>query len=381
MFRSLPVLLLLALPIIARADDLADILERDRIATQKLVADTNDALAKTKNLDKADLAQVKKGLENAIVKVTDAKELPEAERKTLRERLQTRLAEVNRLVRVQEITQEEAAKRAAEKRKREQDAAPGQSLTDTAKRQIGATKNQIAAADQLRVQKAKGELGVFASLEASATPIDGVVEYPKYWAKLTETRKNFAGTKLTPKEVSLLKALNSTLSVDFKNNTFKDVIEYLQLKTGLTIVVDETSLKEAMVEYGDPVNFKVQNVTVRTILKKVLADRGLAYILQEGTVQVVTNQRARDAMVVRSYPIDDLVGLNNQFYGPFLNRAIMLNNVQTLIQNIQNAIDPSLWNVNGGPGSITFFEPSRSLIVRAPAEMHYMFGGGGLFGR
>ena len=50
-------------------------------------------------------------------------------------------------------------------------------------------------------------------------------------------------------------------------------------------------------------------------------------------------------------------------------------------EHIQNAIEPTLWNINGGPGSITFFEPGRAIIVRAPAEMHYMFGGSGLFGR
>jgi hypothetical protein len=150
-------------------------------------------------------------------------------------------------------------------------------------------------------------------------------------------------------------------------------------KTGLNILVDEGSLKDAMLESSDPVTLKVKKVTVRTVLKKVLADRSLGYILKDGTVQVVTAQKARETMVVRAYPIDDLVGGGNQLYGPFVNRAIMLSNVQTLIQTIQNAIDPSLWNVNGGPGSIVFSEATRSLIIRAPAEMHYMFGGGGLF--
>ena len=204
-----------------------------------------------------------------------------------------------------------------------------------------------------------------------------MVEYPKYWAQLTESRKNFVGNKLTAKETTLLKALNSTLSVDFKESQFKDVLGYLMEKTGLAIIVDEGSLNDANVEYSDPVNFKINKVTVRTILKKVLADRGLSYIIKEGTIQVVTPQKARDSMVVRSYPIDDLVGIGNQRYGPFVNRAIMLNNVQSLILNLQSAIDPALWNVNGGPGAITFNESSRALIIRAPAEMHYMLGNGG----
>jgi hypothetical protein len=365
------------------ADDLNDILDRDKIAVQKLVAEVNYALAQAKAFERADSLRAKKILDEALTKITNSKELPDDERASLRRRVQTRLTEVNRLVRAQEIAEEEAARRAADKIKRERDAntAKEPGTSDSAKKYIASTRDQIAAAERLRDQRARGNLSVFSSLEVSATPIDGVVEYPKYWAQLTESRKNFAGNRLTEKEITLLKALNSTLSVDFNNVSFKDVIGYLQEKTGLAIIVDEGSLKDAMVEYSDPVTFQVKKVTVRTILKKILADHNLGYILKEGTVQVVTAQRARETMVVRSYPIDDLVGLSNQLYGPFVNRVIMLSNVQTLIQNIEKAIDPTLWSVNGGPGSITFSEATRSLIIRAPAEMHYMFGGGGLLGR
>ncbi len=114
---------------------------------------------------------------------------------------------------------------------------------------------------------------------------------PNTGRKLTESRKNFVGNKLTAKEVTLLKALNSTLSVNFKEAQFKDVLEYIQEKSGVAIIVDEGSLKEAMVEYNDPVNFKIHKVTVRTILKKILLDRGLSYIIKEGTIQVVTVKR------------------------------------------------------------------------------------------
>ena len=382
MSRLLPLFLVLALPVTVRADDLTDIVERDRIAVQKLVGEVNDALSQAKAFERADPPRAKRVLEGALAKIAASDVLPDNQRASLQQRVQGRLTEVNRLARARELADEDAAKRAAEKQKREQktDPAGAPGTNDTAKKHFASTQDQIAAAQRLRDQRANGHLNVFSSLEASATPINGVVEYPKYWAQLTESRKNFVGTKLTAKEIALLKSLNTTLSVDFKGSPFKDVLAYLQEKTGLAIIVDEGSLKDAMVDYSDQVTFQVNKVTVRTILKKILADRGLAYILREGTVQVVTSQRARETMVVRSYPIDDLVGGVNQLYGPYVNRAAMLSNVQGLIQTIQNAVDPSLWNANGG-GSITFNEPSRTLIIRAPAEMHYMFGGSGLLGR
>jgi hypothetical protein len=370
--------LMVVAPLAVRADDLNDIVQRDKIAVQKLVSDVNDALAEARAFEKADVGRAKLALENALAKVTNSREVSDEQRSDLRQRIQTRLVEINRQARVQELANDEAAKRTADKAKKDQPAktTDGKNLTETARNKMVTTQDQIAAAKSLRDQRAKGNLGVFASLEASATPIDGVVEYPKYWAQLTESRKNFTGNKLSAKEVTVLKALNSTLSVNFKEAQFKDVLDYLQEKTGLAILVDEGSMKDKGVEYNDPVTFKINKVTVRTILRKILLDRGLSYIIKEGTIHVVSVERARDSMTVRTYPIDDLIGINNPQFGPLLNRALMLQNVQILIQNIQNAIDPTLWNTPGG-GSISFNEANRSLIIRAPAELHYMLGGAG----
>src|SRR5262249_17371567 len=152
-------------------------------------------------------------------------------------------------------------------------------------------------------------------------------------------------------------------------------IDYLMEKTGQTIVLDPDSLKEAMVEYDDPVTFKGKKLTVRTILKKVLADRGLTYIIQEGTIQVVTPQRARETLVTRAYPVGDLASSLDMRFPPLVRRLQMLQNVAQLIDLIQNTVEPSSWQANGGLGTISFYEPTMSLVIRQTAEMHYQLGG------
>jgi hypothetical protein len=97
---------------------------------------------------------------------------------------------------------------------------------------------------------------------------------------------------------------------------------------------------------------------------------------------VVTQQKAREMMTVRSYPVSDLVAADNPlFWGPIFSRAIMLQNAQRIIDMIVSSIEPAQWNTNGGPGSITFHEPSMSLVIRASAEMHYQLGGAGIVSR
>ena len=205
-------------------------------------------------------------------------------------------------------------------------------------------------------------------------PVNRDVTFPKDWAAKTERRKKYAGPVLSEKEVALVKALNSVLSVDYQETPFKAVLEDLQKRTGQAIIVDPNSLKESNTDYNDPVSVKLKKVLFRTVLRKVLADNGLTFVIQEGTIQVVTPSKAREMMVTRTYPINDIAVPIGMRFGPFVARFQMLANVQSLINTIKSTVDPSLWTADGG-GSIQFFEPGMSLIIRAPTEFHYQLSG------
>lgn len=51
-----------------------------------------------------------------------------------------------------------------------------------------------------------------------------------------------------------------------------------------------------------------------------------------------------------------------------------------LIDLIERTIEPDFWDVNGGPGSMFYYQPLHALVVRATAEVHRELGGaiGGL---
>jgi hypothetical protein len=308
----------------------------------------------------------------------------------LLDRLQARQRELTAAVQARTRAEEEAARRAEEKFTREARASEpfaggrttppaGKGPADIASKIIDSRKDQISSAVTGKNDRAAKSQAVLTGIDRSATPITGVVEYPKYWDRIVDRSK----PKLTEKEVTLLKALNSTLSVDFDKTRLSKVFDFIQDKAGLTILIDEPSLKDANVDlYEDLVTFKVKKVTVRTVLRKILADRGLNYVIKDGMLQVMTQQKCRDMMVVRAYPVNDLVAIDNQlFWGPVFSRALMLQNAQRLIDMIAASIEPSHWNINGGPGSITFHEPTMALVIRASAEMHYMLGGSGMSSR
>lgn len=48
---------------------------------------------------------------------------------------------------------------------------------------------------------------------------------------------------------------------------------------------------------------------------------------------------------------------------------------QSLVDLIQRTIRPEFWDVNGGPGTIRYYEAWHCLVVRATSEVHTQLGG------
>lgn len=234
---------------------------------------------------------------------------------------------------------------------------------------------QLATTRELNEEKGRRFVGVIREIERSALPPVGVIEYPKDWAQKTAKRK--AGVTLTAKEQAILKALNMGVTVNFKDQRFEDVIEYLATLTGQPILLDKRALDEAMIGYDTPVTANVKNVTVRTLLRKILNEHGLAYVIKDESIQVTSELKAKSMLIARAYPVADLIGGGPAFgVNPLLNQFQMMQNVTQLIDLIQNTIDPQSWQVNGGPGTISFHAPTMSLIVRQSAELHAVLGSG-----
>ena len=261
---------------------------------------------------------------------------------------------------------------------------PGSGPSEVASRFRDSAKKASDAHAELIQRREKGNLAIGLEREKFAVVVNAdPISFPSYWKELTKRRKETVDQKMTEKEVAVLKALNSTMSVNYDGEKFKGVIGHLQDKTGLTIVIDEASLRDANVDYeADTVSFKIEKASVRFILKKVLGDKGLTYIIKEGAIQVMSPKKASEFTVTKTYQIDDLIAPSPQaqmMFGPFVAQMQMQQNAQQLANLIASTVSPDYWQPNG-PGSITFFAPTKSLIIRASAEMHYQLASPGLFG-
>jgi hypothetical protein len=234
-------------------------------------------------------------------------------------------------------------------------------------------KGALKAYDQLRRQREGGVLAIDRDVLQSAT--DNTPRPPskalRDWQNLYRPR----GMKLSPKEVGLVRMLNSTLSVNFDKMPLKDAIAYLQEKTDINIFVDEGSLRDASVEYEDPVTFKANGAQVRSILKAVLADKGLTFIIKEAALHVMTPEKAKQFMITRTYPVRDLFATPNPNLPSSVHRVQAILEARELMRLIVTTMDPPSWQANGGTATISYNPTSGSLIIRQSAEFHYQMGG------
>lgn len=225
---------------------------------------------------------------------------------------------------------------------------------------------QLASAKEVRLEKERKTAQALRDVEKSAIPPAGDIEFPKDWKERTKRRKPFDYVPLTAKEQAILRALNSPVSVNFDKERFQDVLEYLSTVMDQPILVDKKALEDANINYETPVSLAVRGATARTVLKRILGEFGLVYVIQNGTIQVVPAAQAKEIMVARSYYVGDLVNFNAG------GQLQMAQSVAGIIDTIQNSIDPPSWQANGGPGTIQFHFPTMSLVIRQSAEVHGM---------
>ncbi|HLN32968.1 MAG TPA: hypothetical protein VK395_34885 [Gemmataceae bacterium] len=420
-----------------RADDpdkelLDQVRRREKVAAQKLESELRQTLIDAQRLVRYNPSKAIQRLKDALAQLEDDTALPQDRRMSLKRMVkdQIRVAEAEqantfnpdgtriqradrrrpadtpsgdrdkineRLKAIQELQNDgktEQARRAADELANRH---PGDPSVQAAERAASAI-DQVNAARKLLKNREKALVGSNLDMDQSSMPPRGDMEFPKNFAEKTKNRST--GVKLTVKEQAILSALNSTISVNFKNSKLEDAIQHFQMVTKQPIILDQEALKDVDASYDSPVTLSVQGISVRTALRKILAEVGMTYVIKNESIQVTSAQRARESMVTRAYYIGDILagmaaplGLPVQ---PGLTALQQFQQAQQLrqdqqlqatqsaeaakqiIEMITSTTDPQSWRANGGIGTVVYHSATQSLIINQSAEIHALLGGGGL---
>ena len=236
----------------------------------------------------------------------------------------------------------------------------------------GSFAARVADAKEIARETDGRSLYAMNDVQKSALPANGNVEFPENWAELTKARAE--KSLLGPEEQAILRSLEKSVKGPLNNAPFLETVQSLSNLVGQEIYIDKRSLEDLGIDLQRPVNMP-GSVSARTALRAVLQSQGLTFVIKDKIIQVVTVEKARDLQVTRAYYMGDLIQMAGPFggavtWGPYVDNQQTMANAQVIVDSIKQSVDPMIWKDRGGPGIVVFHQPTMSVIVRAPAEVH-----------
>ncbi|MCS6976753.1 MAG: hypothetical protein NZM31_07035, partial [Gemmatales bacterium] len=275
----------------------------------------------------------------------------------------------------------------------------------------------LSSEEQIRLAKSNGFSDAMVDVARAAAPPSGSDLPMSYgdkeqWFVNSEKRKGKVSLHvkpLSPEDKEVANKLNTVISVDFKNKPLIEVLDELREMTGINIVPDRQYIEMDGIQLEQPVTLPLDRVPVKTALRLILHNARLTYVIQDGVVLVTTPAGEKGKMTRKVYAVADLIvpldldstsnvfgpgagpnpannasanGFQVQIYNspgdafsnswangappsnPSKGRSAATRSmVDTLIQLIQNTIEPASWDTMGGSGHIEYYPIGMSLVV------------------
>jgi hypothetical protein len=237
---------------------------------------------------------------------------------------------------------------------------------------VTARQESVKDQNKANADRAKNGSAAWTNVDQSAgnVPANGSgVSYDKdHWAKITDPKggRPSAGSvtnNLTKKEKDYLRILDQATTADFNLNetSFDQVKQMLEKELGFPLIISKATMEEVRVAYDTKLTYQIpKNVTKRTLLKGVLAELGLTYILKGELVQIVSFIQAKNEVRTCLLDVGTLVSTGR--------------NIEDLVKLIKSTVEPDSWDTSGGVGTITI-RPPGVLIIKNSAEVIYQLGG------
>jgi type II secretory pathway component GspD/PulD (secretin) len=111
----------------------------------------------------------------------------------------------------------------------------------------------------------------------------------------------------TERQREIERRLSLPISLDFRDQTLKHVLDDLRDMTGINIVPDLPALEAENISLDRPITMHLEGVSTKSALDLVLHQAHLIYVIKDEVVLVTTEAYARGKLVARTYPVADLV--------------------------------------------------------------------------
>jgi type II secretory pathway component GspD/PulD (secretin) len=111
----------------------------------------------------------------------------------------------------------------------------------------------------------------------------------------------------TEKQREIEHKLSMPISLDFKDQTLRHVLEDLRDMTGINIVPDMPALEAENINLDRPITMHLEGISTKAALNLILHQAHLIYVIKEEVLLITTEAFAKGKLVTRTYQVADLV--------------------------------------------------------------------------
>lgn len=159
-----------------------------------------------------------------------------------------------------------------------------------------------------------------------------------------------------PQHASLRDKLDKNASVSFDEIPLAMALRQLGEKTGTDIRLDIPALRKTGVHERQPVTLKLSDRKLEAVLRVLLADLGLTYVLRDGVLSITSVNAAEEQLKTAAYDVRDLCRNERE--------------AAALKQAIQNQTQGPWIDSEGIGGTITFARPGTMVIRQTEHQLN-----------
>ncbi len=153
-------------------------------------------------------------------------------------------------------------------------------------------------------------------------------------------------------EKRIEEALGATTRLEAIDMPLVEAVQFLSEKHDIPMVVDRRALEEIGLAADSPVNINLKGVTLRSLLRLMLRELDLTYMVKDEVMQITTIEASEQNLILKAYALPDyLDGKGDR-----------------LVDVMIRSVVPDTWDVSGGPSTASAFEDI--LVVSTTSDVH-----------
>ena len=161
----------------------------------------------------------------------------------------------------------------------------------------------------------RGFMDCLHQVDVAAIPMpdEPPIIYPNAarWREITKVREKYKSVDLAnpgSNEQKIYDALSKPVqNFEFTETPLRDVIAQIQDAQGIPVQIDTKAFEDAGLDLEAPVTKNVSGISLRSALRLLLGDLDLTYLVKDEVLMITTKDKAAETMVVKVYPVADLV--------------------------------------------------------------------------